>query len=229
LSEKTAMNLPFTVSEFLGVFETYNRAVFPLQLVFYLLALYAIYLVVKPGPRSDRRIVVMLAFFWLWMGLVYHLKFFTAINPAAYVFGAAFAGQSALFLAYGWYRHRLRFHWRANYCGWTGTALVLYALIIYPWLGLQVGHVYPQAPTFGLPCPTTIFTFGLLLWSRDEVPLPLLIVPCLWSIIGFMAAATLGIYEDIGLLVAAVLTVALLCARWAARRRAERGAVFSEL
>jgi hypothetical protein len=67
---------------------------------------------------------------------------------------------------------------------------------------------------FGVaPCPTTIFTFGLLLWTRGRVPGWLLAVPTLWALIGFTAALTLGILEDTGLLVAGLLGTGLLLYR----------------
>ena len=84
-----------------------------------------------------------------------------------------------------------------------------YALFIYPIIGLNLGHVYPAAPSFGVPCPTTIFTFGVLLWAAN-VPRYLLFIPGLWSIIGFSAALTMGIREDIGLFVAAIIAVSIL-------------------
>ena len=87
---------------------------------------------------------------------------------------------------------------------------MLYALIIYPILGYLFGHKYPYSPTFGLPCPTTIFTFGILLFVNKKIPVLVLIIPLLWSIIGFGAALNLSIYEDYGLLIAGILGFILL-------------------
>jgi len=77
-------------------------------------------------------------------------------------------------------------------------------------LGYNLGHVYPYSPTFGLPCPTTIFTFGILLFTNEKMPVHLLIIPLLWSVIGFTAAINLIIYEDTGLLIAGLTTFTLL-------------------
>jgi hypothetical protein len=85
--------------------------------------------------------------------------------------------------------------------------------MIYPTLGYFLGHIYPKSPTFGLPCPTTIFTFGLLLWTDVKLPKTILIIPFLWSLVGFTAALTLGILEDTGLLVSGVLGVGLILFR----------------
>jgi hypothetical protein len=77
-------------------------------------------------------------------------------------------------------------------------------------LGHLLGHQYPYSPTFGLPCPTTIFTFGILLFINKKISLLTIIIPLLWSIIGFGAALKLTIYEDYGLLIAGVLGSILL-------------------
>jgi hypothetical protein len=87
--------------------------------------------------------------------------------------------------------------------------LFLYALIFYPLLGCAFGHNYPETPTFGLPCPTTIFTFGAII-LLDVRKKALFIIPILWSIIGFGAAIKLGIYQVIGLLIAGAASLVLL-------------------
>jgi hypothetical protein len=84
-------------------------------------------------------------------------------------------------------------------------------MIVYPILGMLLGHGYPRSPSFGVaPCPTTIFTFGLLLLTNAKVPKSLMVIPFLWSLLGISASYQLGIHEDIGLLVASVLSVGLL-------------------
>jgi hypothetical protein len=83
-------------------------------------------------------------------------------------------------------------------------------MLIYPILGQLLGHLYPRCPTFGVPCPTTIFTFGMLLWTIGKVPKYVLIIPLLWSIIGFSAAINLGIKEDIGLLIAGLVATFMI-------------------
>jgi len=94
------------------------------------------------------------------------------------------------------------------------VVLILYGMVLYPVLGYFLGHAYPASPTFGAPCPTTIFTFGLLLWTKGRVKWFLLVLPLIWSLIGFGAAVKLGIREDIGLLVAGLVgTIVLLAKR----------------
>ena len=207
------MKTPFTVDQFLKVFKDYNESVFPVQLFFYLIALLAIYLIIKQNPKSNKIVVGILVFFWGWMGIVYHLTFFTVINKAAYLFGGVFILQGILFFIYGVLKDRLIFRFNPDKYGITGAMLVFFALVVYPVLGYFNGHAYPSSPTFGLPCPTTIFTFGILLLTDKKCPVAILIIPFIWSIIGFMAAINFGITEDTGLLVAGLVSLPLLLFR----------------
>ncbi len=207
------MNLPFSIDQFLSVFEQYNQAVWPIQIILNLLALAAVLLTIKRSAPSNRIITWILAFLWIWIGLAYHMAFFASINPAAYVFGALNIVQGILFLAFGIFTQRLSFRFRPDAFGITGAVLILYALVAYPLLGYALGHIYPRAPTFGLPCPTTIFTFGLLLWTDIRVPWSVLIIPLLWSLLGFTAAFTLGIFEDTGLLIAGIVGLIMILVR----------------
>jgi hypothetical protein len=207
------MRLPFTAKQFFRIFRQYNETVWPAQWLLVLAALAAVVLALRGGPRAGRIVSAILAMLWLWMGVVYHLLFFRTINPAALAFGVLCIGQSVLFAWLGVQRGQVRFRPRWDAAGVVGGALLLYALVIYPALGYALGHRYPDAPTFGLPCPTTIFTFGLLLWTRPVAPRSLLVFPVLWAIIGTSAAVQLGVREDFGLPVAAALAIALLLRR----------------
>jgi hypothetical protein len=203
--------LPFTIDQFLGVFEHYNQAIWPMHIVAYILGIAVIILAAKETRYSNQMISVALACFWGWMGIVYHLMYFSTINRAALGFGILFIIQAILWLVFGVVRPKLAFRVAANPYALTGLALIAYAMLIYPLLGTLLGHGYPHSPSFGVaPCPTTIFTFGLLLCTSARVPKTVLVIPFIWSLIGFSAALALGVREDIGLLVAGMLSVGLL-------------------
>jgi hypothetical protein len=211
------MNLPFTVEQFFAVFVRYNQGVWPAQVVLYALAITAVYLALR--RKSDASVLVntVLAGLWLWMGTVYHLTYFSAINPAAFVFGALFIVQALIFIEAGVICERVKFRFRPDARGVAGAALLAYALIFYPLLGWLAGHNYPATPTFGLPCPTTIYTFGLLLWAVEHLPWRVLVIPLFWALIGFFAALSLTVIEDFGLPVAGLIVVSFM----ALRRRTE--------
>ena len=202
--------MPFTVEQFFEVFRQYNEAVWPAQVVAVVDAFIAIGAAVYGGRRGGRLVALVLAVLWLWMGAVYHLQFFRSINPAAILFAAAFVTEAGLLIWIGVVQARLAFEPRRDAAGVLGGILVLYALVVYPEIGSALGHSYPAAPTFGLPCPTTIFTFGLLLWARPRVPYSLVIIPALWAVVGSFAAVQLGVGEDTGLAVSALVALPIL-------------------
>ncbi len=202
------MNLPFTREQFFDVFAKYNNGIWPLQVLLVLLALAAVFFALRRYKFSDLAISLFLGFIWLWTGVVYHIAFFSAINPAAYIFGTLCIIQGFLFLWIGFRKSssfRATFGWRQS----VGSIFIIYALLVYPALGMKFGHLFPNAPSFGAPCPTTIFTFGILLWAI-KIPRYLVVIPALWSLLGFTAAFTLGVYEDVGLLVAGVVGAAII-------------------
>ncbi|HEX8037921.1 MAG TPA: DUF6064 family protein, partial [Chryseosolibacter sp.] len=153
---------------------------------------------------SNSIIFAFLAFFWIWTGTVYHLIFFSPVNSAAILFGILFIVQGVIFLVQGACREKIKLRYALNFSGVLGMFFILYALVVYPLVGWIFGHRYPAAPTFGVPCPTTIFTFGVLLFSQHRISLLVILIPFLWSLIGFSAATDLHIPEDTGLVVAGI-------------------------
>jgi len=144
------------------------------------------------------------------MGAVYHIGFFRHINPLATGFGVAFLIQACLFAFWALRQPPESFRPTHSRRAWMGGLLLAYALLVYPQLATSFGHLYPARPTFGLPCPTTIATLGLLLWARPVAPWWIWIVPIGWSLIGTTAAFSLGIREDLGLFAAVLVVLASL-------------------
>ena len=137
---------------------------------------------------------------WAWNGIAYHLVFFNTINPAAPLFAALFVSQAVFFAISAVTAKGLRFETGLNFRSISGFAVIVYAMLIYPVLGTLAGHGLMTGPMFGVaPCPTTIFTVGLLLLARGGLAMRLAIIPLLWSLIGFSAALQLAIPEDFGL------------------------------
>ena len=81
------MNIPFTVKQFLGVFESYNVSVWPMQVIAYLLGVTVIVLIFKRWRHSSQIAATILSLMWIWNGAVYHIGFFARINKPAYLFG----------------------------------------------------------------------------------------------------------------------------------------------
>lgn len=203
--------LPFTREQFIAVFADYNAAVWPAQVVAYVIGLAMIGMLAQLSKAGHRLIGAGLAAMWIWTGVAYHGLHFSAINKAAWAFGALFAVQGLLFLQAAVIGGRPTFGQPKGVARWLGWAFVVYAAIVYPLLGIWMGHRYPEMPMFGItPCPVTIFTFGMLLLTTTPVPRRLLAIPLLWSLIGGSAAFLLGVPQDWLLLFSGIATLLVL-------------------
>jgi hypothetical protein len=194
------MSLPFSPAAFFEVFADYNRAWWPAVVALWLAtaAVLAAVALIGPHRRTDVAATTLLAVLWSWSGAVYHAGYFTAINPAAWLFAAGFLVEAALLAWSGGVRRQLVFGSASRPALIGGIGLALYALL-YPALSMGLGHPYPRTPTFGVPCPTTIFTVGLLL-TCDRPPLLVAAVPLAWSMVGGSASLLLGVPADFLLL-----------------------------
>jgi hypothetical protein len=214
--------MPFTTQQFFEVFDAYNATIWPAQIVAYALGLAAVAAPSQAAAHAPRFIAGVLALMWLWNGVCYHWLAFTPINPAAKVFAVVFVIQSALLTVIALARHGISIRLGRDFRAVAGFGFIAYAMLIYPALGFRAGHGLMAGPMFGVaPCPTTIFTIGLLLLMRGRGVAWLSVIPFLWSLIGLAAALQLGIVEDLALPVAGLVLVVVLAVE-AMRARSAR-------
>ncbi len=199
-------------SALFDAFRSYNEAIWPSQIPAYLLALVAVFFVVKRSKYSDTIIFLVLSLFWLWAGIVCLFVFLAPDFPVFYGLGGMAVLQGILFLVFGVGKAEQlpSLTFRPDIYGLAGGLLTLYALIGYPLVGHLTGHPYPDYPLLGTaPCPTCILTLGLLVMARKPFPFVLLIVPLLESILGIIPSI-LGLYADIGLVIAGIAGLSLI-------------------
>ena len=207
--------LPFTVDDLLGVFETYNLAIWPMQVVAYVLGAAAVLLAVRKIALSNRVIAAILSFMWLFSGGFFIFALVPIYKPA-YAFGALFIVQAAIFLACV-FKPRLSFAFGRDAYAVAGLLFIAFAMIGYPVMGYFIDHRYPQSPPFGLtPCPLSVFTFGLLLLTDSRVPKWILAIPFLYAIGGILPVS-IGVLEDLAMIVAGVVGTAMILYRDANR------------
>lgn len=199
--------------DLLPVLAEYNQALWPLQIIAYLLGGLLLYFAIRSTPYSTRIIAGILGLFWLWTGLAFFLPYAVSYTPT-YYFSVLFAFQGGLFLF-----HALRptvelsCACRRDVYNLVGLALILYGLFGYPLLPLLAGRTFPEIATFGLtPCPLTVFTFGIFLLTDRHVPYHLLLIPFLWALAGVLWVSN-GMIEDVGLVLSGFLAVGLLLYR----------------
>lgn len=200
------MLISFTLEDFLEMAAIYNTAFWPMPILTYALAVLALFFSFKKKTYSGWIVSGVLAFYWLWTGIVFNLLYFSKIFPVAIVFSFLFVIQGILFLMTGVFRDKLSFRIKPDIYGIIGGIFIAYALFGYPSLEYFLGRGYPQLLSFGIvPCPTATFTLGLLLWSEKKLPGFVFIIPVLYAVSGIVPIY-LGIFEDIGLVIAGILT-----------------------
>jgi hypothetical protein len=202
--------MPFTLEMLLTYFAAYNERIWPMQVVGFALGLLTLVPLFRSGRVWDRVVTGVLAFLWLWLGLVFWREA-AATMAMLYAPTLLFAVQGALFV-YVLARDRMTYGAVSLVDTAMGLAFIAYALVGYPLVGLLVGHVYPYAAISPLfPCPGTVLTFGVLLLAR-RVPIYLLVIPTLWALTGILWFY-LGMVEDAGLVIAGVVGVIILITR----------------
>lgn len=197
------MQLPFTVDQFFDVFGDYNLTLWPVLAAFWVASVAAAVQLIG-GRVMTTGLAALAAIQWAWTAVIYHALYFTEINPAAWLFAGLFLVQAGAFFWFGVVRRRLTFKLTRD-SQHTLAALFLIFALLYPALAVIGAHQFPRAPLFGVPCPLTLFTAGLLLAARPPVPPALFVLPIVWCVIGGSAALLFGVIPDLALWAAAVV------------------------
>lgn len=197
------MKMPFTTEQFLNAFEQYNRAVFPGQIIVLIIGFGALIFLHSEMADRSKLIGGFLGGLWIWTGLIYHIIFFSEINKGAFAFGCFFALEG-IFLLLSTFRNKLVFSFKSGWKDTIGYFFILFGLVIYPILSFFMQGSFITTISLGLPCPSTIFTFGFFILAGKKFPKYLLIIPSVWAIIGLSAAINFGVYPDFMILISAI-------------------------
>jgi hypothetical protein len=217
--------IPFTPEQFFDVFRRYNVAVWPAQIALLAVAVGCTAAAYRAAAKSSaiaaRGSLVLLSMLWIWTAFEYHRAFLASLTVSGRIFGSLFAAQAVLLLLAMWENGVAdAAHKREEIV--SGSIIIAYALIGYPALGFFLGRRFPEMPTFGTPCPTTIFTLGVFCLLAPRIPRFALAIPVLWAMIASSAAYSFAVHEDFGLPVAAIVTMVVVHQAAATRRNANQ-------
>jgi Family of unknown function (DUF6064) len=215
--------LLFSPRTYYRLFELYNAAIWPLQLVGFALGAAILGLLLRDVAWRGRAIATALAVCWLWVAWAYFLKRYETINWAASYFAVGFAVEALLLIWSGIVRDRLRFppapsltlprlRGREGRGSLAGLCILLFALLVHPVVGPLVGRPWPQVELFGVaPDPTVVATLGVLA-AAHRPHWELLVIPLVWCAI---SGATLWTMQSPDALVMPVVAaLALVLAVW---------------
>jgi hypothetical protein len=219
------MSPSFTLEQFLEMMARYNHAFWPMQVIAYILGITAIVCAIRSGRTASKIITGIVALMWTWVGVAFGFFYMRELSPQATIYTIIFVLQGIVFITAGISGRSLRFRFIPDVYGLIGGAIILYAMIGYPVIATLLGRGYPEWLPFGMvPCPTTVFTLGLLLWSEGRLPKYVLAIPFLYSLTVYVPISS-GLVEDVGLLAAGLVTVVLIVVRDRGRRAAAEAGV----
>ena len=223
--------LLFSPRTYYRLYEIYNAAIWPAQLVALGLGAWIGFLV-RRGTDGDGRgrkaggrvVAAILSTAWLWVGVAFLAKRYATINTAGSHFAWAFGIEAALLLGAGVLGGRLLFEKPDDLGARAGLAIFGFALLLEPLAAPLFGRGWKGLEIFGLaPDPTAVGTLGLLLAARMRHRWLLMGIPLLWCVVagGFLLAMKAS---DFWIAPAAALLSVVLASRQArARRRARSG------
>jgi len=185
--------LLFSAHTYYRLFELYNLAVWPWQIVALALGVGVLALSLRGGSWRGRAIAAILAICWLWVAWAYLLVRYDTINWAAGYFAIGFMIEAALLVWSGLIRDGVRLRRGRDAATMTGFGMFGVALFVWPAIGLLFGRPMVQAEIFGIaPDPTVVATLGVVL-AAERTRWELLIVPFIWCVI---SGATLWTMES---------------------------------
>jgi hypothetical protein len=199
----------FNPDDFFIILERYNVNFWPLQVIAFIMALISTILALTSFKYASKIILTTLIVFWLWTGVVFSAVYWAEIYVYAYMFAALWVIQVILFI-FAFFRNQVSFRFGISTNGIVGLIFILYAIAGYQLFGHFIGHAYPRFFPVGMvPCPTVIFTFGILLLAEKNLPKYLIIIPFISALAGILAASN-NIIEDFGLVAAGLIGSVLI-------------------
>jgi hypothetical protein len=203
--------LLFSPRVYYRLIESYNRDVWPAQIVAMIAGIAASWLVLRRGgPRHGQLVAVILAAAWLWTGWAFQLQRYATINWAARWFALAF-GVEALLLIWSAVARSLRFDTTGLIRG-MGLAVVVLVLFGMPMLAPLAGRSWAGIEVFGVHAdPTAVLTLGILLASA-RVHWPLMVIPLAWC--GVSGATSVAMDSLAGAVLLAGGALILIAAVW---------------
>ena len=79
--------LSFSVEDFMSVLEQFNTTIWPMQIVAYLFVISALFFSLNSYKYSQKIVLVILSFLWIFNGIVFSLIFWAPSHFFGYIFG----------------------------------------------------------------------------------------------------------------------------------------------
>lgn len=212
--------IPYSADVYSAIISDHNLSLWPLQIFIVVLCLCVIGLARRGGANNVA--FMIMAAFWIWCGVHFHIVTYATINWAAQYFGYAFIIQGVAIAVWALWTRGQFVEPQSRIWDWTGIGLIIGAAALHPLLLWAMDAPLTRAEIAGvMPTPTALLTLGILFLIPRRSALWLLIMPIVWSLWDGLSAWTLGLnlallFPGITIAVAFVLILHLI-------RRQNRG------
>jgi len=217
-----------TVGEWLQVMENYGLKIWPMQIVFYVIAiLLTVWLFIRPGRIQNILMKLYLCIVFAWIGIAFYFIFARGISGniyGNYIMGVLFIIVSLLFAA-DLFRNKMHFSLPEVRWQRYSTLVLTFLAFSYPWIGMAFGHRFPNLIITGsVPCPTITLSLILLTTSLPRVNKIIYILLLFLAIpfTPFFQIFKYGVYEDIILFTVGIYSLILLIKYWKIKPGLER-------
>jgi hypothetical protein len=214
-----------TVEEWSRIMEDYGAKIWPMQIVFYIVAiLLTIWLFLKPGKIQNILMKLYLCIAFIWIGIAFYFviaKDIAGNTYGNYIIGVFFIIISVLF-AVDLFRNEMQFSLPTGRWQRYATLALTILAFSYPWVGIAFGHRFPNLIINGtLPCPTVALSLLFLTTSLPRVNKIVYILLLFLAILftPFIQILKYGVYEDTILLVTGIFSLILLIKHWKIKNR----------
>lgn len=214
--------LLFSPRVYFRLFELYNAAVWPGQIVALLAGALILGLLLRPSAAGGRAICVLLGAIWLWIAWAFFWHHYATINWASLYVAPVIALEGAVLILLAAIGRSPVFAFRPATPGLIALAIFAGALAGYPLIAPLMGRSWQTAEVFGIaPDPTAVATLAALVLARGGGRVLLMVIPLLWCVITGLTLWTLESGEYFVAPALAALAIAVSIAM--GRGRAQSG------
>jgi hypothetical protein len=209
--------LLFSPRTYHRLFELYNVAIWPLQILALAIGVAIVALLLSRTRHRDRTVAGLLAICWLWAGWAFLYGRYAQVNWVAPWFALAFVLEGLLLVGFGVLGGHVAFDPAESVRTRIAAALAALVVVGYPLLAPAFGRAWTTAEIFGVaPDPTVLATVSALAVGRGWLRVCLLMIPLLWCAI---TIATLRAMREPEAIVVGAAAIAIVALALAARSR----------
>ena len=176
------------------LFELHNQALWPAQPLALALGGLALFVLLRPGPRRTRLLLVLRALAWAFVAWTFLWQRYAPLQRGIAPVAALFGLQALLLAGLGTLRAGLHLPRRWSVRRGLGIGLFAYALVLHPLLAPATGRGLAGAELLGLtPDPLAIATLGVMAMAEPtRRAWALLALPALWCLLSGLTLTLLG-------------------------------------